>query len=301
MVPHILEYGHSFFSCCISRIVTNRTTLNERHHKCPVCNHPCMREGINDFKKNFSLLEEIEKRKNQPNDIMSEGGFLYAFNSHNCIEHHPGQSMKKNNLDSIRLIGMASMISSRLDTETEKISKKLEIIDRTRRHVLMEKKAANRALKKLIDEIHTNISHIERAIEEDIEKKFENTFKQIKDLEEKFRADILDAEAKKEYMMKQVMPIQNGSIQMTVEAEISIKSSLIALESDLIPYLQSLPDKLQFTRSRFNFDGEDIIYNRVYSAVIDSWKITSRGVVMSLTPTARGLSLDRHSFYHRGH
>ena len=226
---------------------------------------------------------------------MSEGDFLHAFQSHNCIEHHPGQSMIKNNLDSVRLIGMASMISSRLDTETEKICKKLEIIDRTRRHILMEKKAANRALKKLIDDIHTNISHIERTIEEDIEKKIENTFKQIKDLEEKFRTDIIDAEAKKEYMMKQVIPIQNGSIQMTVEAEISIKSSLIALESDLIPYLQSLPDKLQFTRSRFNFDGEDIIYNRVYSAVIDSWKITSRGVVMSLTPTARGLTLDRNS------
>ena len=125
MMPLILECGHSFCKGCITRILRNRSSQNDQHQKCPVCNHPCINGSVNDFKKNFSLLEEIQTQLSKeivPEECLcaDRPSFYCTTCTCNicrscCTGDHLGHSMLSFNPDSFSTIKAASNTRKILD------------------------------------------------------------------------------------------------------------------------------------------------------------------------------------------
>ena len=296
--PLILECGHSFCEGCIRGILRNFSDDDIQFQKCPVCSHPCVRNGVYEFKKNFSLLEEIENRKNQPNRAVqldcqcldrpcSYCSICWEGVCRSCTIHHQGHKMMPYDLESIRLVTKASEMSKKLDGDADMLTRKFLIIDQTKKQVLEDKQAAKKALKDFINGINKSVAQMIQDIEEDIETEFKETLNEINASKVKIQAQfelVMSMETDIELFLD---PIQNGTILMTPQTEQFIENSLIAFEKRLVTYLESSLDMFQYTQSHFKFDGEDITHNRVCAAVKDSYMISYKGLKMSLTPTTR--------------
>ena len=264
--PLILECGHSFCEGCIRGILRNFSDDDIQFQKCPVCSHPCVRNGVYEFKKNFSLLEEIENRKNQPNRAVqldcqcldrpcSYCSICWEGVCRSCTIHHQGHKMMPYDLESIRLVTKASEMSKKLDGDADMLTRKFLIIDQTKKQVLEDKQAAKKALKDFINGINKSVAQMIQDIEDDIENEFKSTLKKLKESEDKILADSMHTRLMKEYLTSKVSLIQNGSIQMTPENKLNIERTLFEIEHKTIPYLQSMPDKFQYTIPYFKFDG----------------------------------------------
>ena len=110
-------------------------------------------------------------------------------------------------------------------------------------------------LKDFINGINKSVAQMIQDIEDDIENEFKSTLKKLKESEDKILADSMHTRLMKEYLTSKVSLIQNGSIQMTPENKLNIERTLFEIEHKTIPYLQSMPDKFQYTIPYFKFDG----------------------------------------------
>ena len=130
--------------------------------------------------------------------------------------------------------------------ETEKL-----ITGQSKSNALDQKKSSERALKNIINSIHKYISQLELEIEEEIETKFQNTLKEIKDLEDKISSQIaFISSVNEKNLLEKVRPIQNGSIPRPLTRR-KAQTSLNITDKNLVSSIQAIFNKIYFTLDRF--------------------------------------------------
>lgn len=293
LVPLILECGHSICQGCIDGILRNNRDgrRSQGQGKCPICNHRCMKDQISNFSKNFSLLDEIEKRKHITNEQEScrclKNPSFYCkrckkYLCNVCTQNHVGHPIVIFEAESIATRARAERMIEHLTQSSDKIEKNIDSIEKARLEAIENSKLCKKKLTNFVHNAKKTIDRVAEIIEQDIQNGLSNSLRQIESAKEKLTVCLDTISFHRDNLIEASKPFIHDETIMNRNDRLTLDGLVEKSEEDVPQVLAILPNQIDLEVVTFKIDGPDITHNRIYNAMADSCKVASKPIKFSL-------------------
>lgn len=296
LIPLVLDCGHSVCQQCIMGILQNRSR-GQQDSKCPLCKHKLRNSSIADFKKNYSLLEAIEKKKEiqEEEDACrcSEKPSFYCkrckkYLCHVCTQNHLGHPIVAFDHESIVTRSKAEGFVRKLNQTTDRISNSLDTLESAKRDVVSKAKENKKLISKFINTAKRILERVEEQLEDDIEIGLSKSLKSIESSVSLLSESLQTLTSHREDILAKLLPFTNDEKIMNRSDKQEIDRLVDESTESLASVFSGLPGHSDVPVYRFKAEGPDITANRISAALIDSYRVVSVPIKVDLLARRSG-------------
>lgn len=212
--PLVLDCGHSLCSDCLTNL---KRTGHQQHQqgKCPICKHPL--KPIEQYKKNYSLIEQIEKNRQMTEEQLScrcndNPSFCCKrckkFLCSKCIQNHTGHPISLFNPASAVIRKKAEAMMSRIDISTNTVESHIEKLSKAALDIDKKHKLNVGKLKESVQVITQAILQAEERTLKELTLGFERSLKEIDKTKARYSSCLDLIEQVKDMMVSVYQPIK---------------------------------------------------------------------------------------------
>lgn len=288
--PMVLDCGHSLCKECVTGLTSNRVRL-PGPVKCPVCKAGIVKSGALEAKKNFALIEMIEKKsqmaEEQSSCHCSKSPVFYCRRCKKylckvCVDNHYGHPLIK--FDPLTIVTKAKVdsVAVKLNKTADGLMARLERIEKAKSEASRASDDCKKKVRKFLNSIRSLVEDVEKKIEQEIEEGLSESIRQLERMSSAMRNQLESLTTLRDDFLEKTADVRKEEMIISSEGRVALENLAIKVEDELTPVVTSLPTQASLPVIRFKLDGPAIYHSRIYQAILDSCRVDITSVPLKL-------------------